>query len=89
MRFPRSRPGDRAIGRTAFDWRGLKREVQVLPDRLFLLQRCQTAIDVCPAGAARGLHATLARTGFAPIATLRCRRRVERLGTLEVWGPPT
>lgn len=82
------RPGDRAIGRTAFDWRGLRLEVQVLPYRLFLLQRFQDAMDACPTHAAQGLQATLARTGLAPLGTLSCRRRVERRGPLEVWGPP-
>lgn len=82
------RPGDRSIGRTAFDWRGLRLETQVLPYRFWLLQRFQDAVDACdgtPAG--EGLRATLDRAGLAPLVAARCRRRVERAGPLEVWGP--
>jgi glutathione S-transferase len=82
------RPGERAIGRTGVDWRGLRIEVAVMPYRLFLLQRFQDAAAAVEPAAAAPLHALLARTGLAPLLGLRCRRRVERHGHLEAWGPP-
>ena len=81
------RPGDRTIGRMAFDWRGLRLEVNALPYRLWLLQRFQDAADALAPPAAARLHALLARTGLQDLPGLRCRRRVERRGHLEVWGP--
>ena len=83
------RPGDRAIGRAAFDWRGLRLETQVLPYRFWLLQRFQDAVDACDGTAAgAGLRATLARAGLDGLVAARARRRVERRGPLEVWGEP-
>jgi glutathione S-transferase len=81
------RPGDRAIGRAGFDWRGLRLETQVLPYRILLLQRFQDAAAACDAASLAGLRATLARTGLEALLDARCRRRIERRGPLEVWGP--
>lgn len=82
------RPGDRTIGRMVFEWRGLRLESNALPYRLWLLQRFQDAVDALEPRAAAGLRALLGRTGLQDLLALRCRRRVERLGHLEVWGPP-
>jgi glutathione S-transferase len=82
------RPGDRSIGRMAFDWRGLRLESNALPYRLWLLQRFQDSVDALEPEPAQRLHALLARTGLQDLPRLRCRWRVERLGHLEVWGPP-
>ena len=82
------RPGDRAIGRVPVDWRGHRIEVTVLPYRLWLLQRFQDAVAALPAHAAADLRALLARTGLAPLPSLRCRRRVVRLGHVEAWSEP-
>ena len=80
------RAGDRAIGSADFEWRGLRLETVVMPYRLYLLQRFQDAADALDPAASAALSALLARTGLGALATLRCRRRVERRGHLEVWG---
>lgn len=82
-----ARPGDRSIGMTAFDWRGVPVTVAVMPYRIYLLQKVQAAMPA--AGADReALDALLARTGLSEIATLRTVRPVERQGQVEVWGAP-
>lgn len=81
------RPGDRSIGTVSFQWRGHPIEVAVLPYRLYMLQRAQDAAARLNAVQATLLQGLLARTGLAPLVALRCRRRVERQGHVEVWGP--
>lgn len=81
------RPGDRSIGRVGVAWRDHRIEVAVMPYRLWLLQRFQDAAAALGPTDAAGLHGLLARTGLASATTLRCRRRVERRGHVEVWGP--
>lgn len=81
------RPGDRSIGTVGFDWRGHPIQVGVLPYRLFMLQRVQDTAALLDADQAAALRALLARNGLGGLLDLRCRRRVERRGQLEVWGP--
>lgn len=81
------RPGERAIGRTRFAWRGMELEIAVMPYRLFMLQRVQDAAARLAPEDAQRLQALLSRCGLAPLLQLRSLRRVERRGHLEVWGP--
>lgn len=81
------RPGTRGIGMAEFDWRGHRITTAVMPYRFWLLQRIQDAADGAdPEGRAR-IAAVLASAGLSDLLTLRTRRRVERAGHLEVWGP--
>jgi glutathione S-transferase len=81
------RPGDRVIGKVTIAWRGLPMETLVMPYRIFMLQRVQDAADALDARQRQTLDALFARTGLASLLTLRCQRRLERQGHLEVWGP--
>jgi len=78
-----ARPGDRAIGKVALEWRGIPIEVGVLPYRLYLLQKVQDAVSA--AGDA-SVGTLLEATGLTPLLDLKAQRRVERKGRLEVWG---
>jgi hypothetical protein len=81
------RPGDRVIGQTTFDWRGVPITVNVMPYRLYLLQKVRDAIPAVGEPGHDAVMATLARAGLAEIATLTARRRVERRDQVEAWGP--
>ena len=81
------RPGDRVIGQTEFLWRGVPVTVNVMPYRLYLLQKVQDAIPAAGAAGHEAVMAMLDAAGLAEIATLRTRRRVERRDQMEVWGP--
>lgn len=81
------RPGDRVIGQAAFDWRGVPITVNVMPYRLFLLQKVQDAIPAAGEPGHEAVMALLHRTGLGELATLSVRRRVERRDQMEVWGP--
>jgi glutathione S-transferase len=81
------KPGDRNIGRTQFTWRGVTAEIMVLPYRLFMLQRVQDAAAKLDAAGTVRLRALLSGCGLLPLLDLQCRRRVERRGQVEVWGP--
>jgi hypothetical protein len=81
------RPGDRVIGQAAFDWRGVPITVNVMPYRLFLLQKVQGAIPAAGEPGHEAVLALLHRTGLGELATLSARRRVERRDQMEVWGP--
>jgi len=83
-----AKPGERAIGRATFAWRGGELTVVVMPYRLYLLQRVQDAIASAPAADRGRLDALLADAGLASLASLTTIRRVERRDHLEVWGPP-
>jgi glutathione S-transferase len=83
------RPGDRVIGQTAFDWRGVPITVNVMPYRLYLLQKVQDAIPAQGEAGCEAVIALLARTGLGDLATLKARRRVERRDQVEVWGAPS
>jgi glutathione S-transferase len=81
------RPGDRVIGQVAFDWRGVPITVNVMPYRLYLLQKVQDAIPAAGEPGHDAVMVMLDGAGLAEIATLRTRRRVERREQVEVWGP--
>lgn len=82
-----ARPGDRAIGMTRFDWRGIPVAVAVMPYRIWLLQKVQAALP--PEGPARArVEALFARTGLSELLSLRTTRPVERRDQVEVWGEP-
>ncbi|WP_374471667.1 glutathione S-transferase C-terminal domain-containing protein [Phenylobacterium sp.] len=80
------RPQDRVIGQTSFTWRGLRMQVNVLPYRLYLLQKVQDAFDAAQPHARDAITVLLAETGLSELLTLRTTRRIERRGHLEVWG---
>jgi glutathione S-transferase len=77
---------DRRIGEAAFDWRGHRMRVSVMPYRLYLLQKVQDIADHAAPGAASGMMALLAETGLQELLTLRTSRRILRRNHLEVWG---
>ncbi|MFD1190114.1 glutathione S-transferase N-terminal domain-containing protein [Phenylobacterium conjunctum] len=80
------RPGQRVIGFTEFDWRGVKLTVGVFPYRVWLLQKVQDAFDaMAPADQARAA-ALMAETGLSRMVELKPVRRVERADNREVWG---
>lgn len=81
------RPQDRAIGQVSFDWRGVRITAAVMPYRLYLLQKVQDVVDAVEGADREAMQALLDETGLSPLLTLRPRRRVERQGHLEVWGP--
>jgi glutathione S-transferase len=80
------RPQDRVIGQTTFTWRGLALRVNVLPYRIYLLQKVQAVIDGADPTERRAIDAFLEETGLSALSNLRTTRRVERQGYLEVWG---
>jgi Glutathione S-transferase, C-terminal domain len=77
---------DRRIGEAAFDWRGHRMRVSVMPYRLYLLQKVQDIADHAAPGAASGMMALMAETGLQELLTLRTSRRILRRNHLEVWG---
>ncbi len=80
------RPGQRVIGFTDVDWRGVKLTVGVFPYRVWLLQKVQDAFDaMAPADQARAA-ALMAETGLSRMVELKPVRRVERADNREVWG---
>lgn len=81
------RPQDRGIGQVSFDWRGVRITAAVMPYRLYLLQKVQDVVDAAEGADRAAMQALLDETGLSPLLTLRPRRRVERQGHLEVWGP--
>lgn len=81
------RPGDRAIGRVSFPWRGVEMTVGVLPYRIWLLQRVQDVFAKADGAGQAAIQTLLAEVGLARLLDLKTSRRVERLGNLEVWGP--
>lgn len=81
------RASDRSIGMVDLVWRGQPIKVQVLPYRLYLLQKVQDVFDGADAGGKAKIEGLLGETGLAPLVTLRTHRRVERAKHLEVWGP--
>lgn len=83
------RPQDRVIGQAGFTWRGLPMQVNVLPYRLYLLQKVQAVVDEAAPAARADQEALLAETGLSRLLALRTSRRVERRDHLEVWGPTT
>jgi hypothetical protein len=80
------KPGDRVLGSTAFEWRGLKLETAVMPYRIYLLQRIQAAATAAPALERAAIDSLLARTGLSELLSLKTTRRVERHNNLEIWG---
>lgn len=80
------RPQDRVIGQAAFTWRGVPVTVNVMPYRLYLLQKVQDVADAAEPAARRAMDALLDETGLAPLLALRASRRVERRDHLEVWA---
>jgi len=80
------RPGQRVIGTTTFDWRGVELTVGVFPYRLYLLQQVQDAFDRLAADDRSRARGLLERTGLSDLVDLRTSRRVERRDNREVWG---
>jgi glutathione S-transferase len=79
-------PGERVMGRAAFQWRGVPVEVAVMPYRIYLLQKIQDAVAGMNAQGRAAAEALLDQTGLSELLTLTTTRRVERKGHVEVWG---
>jgi len=77
---------ERRIGEVAFDWRGHRITVGVMPYRLYLLQKIQDVARQATPQAQEGMRALLAETGLTDLLTLQTSRRIERRNHLEVWG---
>lgn len=82
------RPQDRAIGQTTFAWRGHELRVNVVPYRLYLLQKVQAVFDEAEPSGRQAMRSLLEETGLARLLDLRTSRRVERKDNLEVWSAP-
>lgn len=80
------RTQDRVIGQTTFAWRGHELRVNVMPYRVYLLQKVQAVVDEAAPPARAAMRALLDETGLSRLLDLRVARRVERRGQLEVWG---
>lgn len=76
-------------GRATFAWRGIELTTGVMPYRFWLMQKLHD--DLASAGAVAQAHTreVFAAAGIESLLDLRTRRRVERMGHLEVWGPMT
>lgn len=82
------RPQDRVIGQTTFTWRGHELRVNVMPYRVYLLQKIQAVFDEAEPSARQAIQRLLEETGLTPLLDLRVSRRVERKDHLEVWSAP-
>ncbi|MBO6693540.1 glutathione S-transferase C-terminal domain-containing protein [Parvibaculum sp.] len=80
------RAQDRRIGEVAFDWRGHRIVVGVMPYRIYLLQKVQDVVGRASPAEQADMRALLEETGLADLLALRTTRRVERRNHLEVWG---
>lgn len=81
------RPHERVLGMTAFPWRGRQLHIAIMPYRLYLLQHIQDAAARAGPEERARIEGILAATGLSPLLTLKTHRRVERVNSLEVWGP--
>lgn len=80
------KPSRRAIGQVSFAWRGREMTTRVLPYRLVLLQRLQTAVlERSPADQAR-IRRLFAECNLVRLLDLCPRRSVRRQNNHEVWG---
>jgi len=79
-------PGDRVIGQASFLWRGHSVRVNVLPYRIYLLQRLQDHYDAASRDHRGSMDDLLSATGLTALTRLRPRLRVRRQDFLEVWG---
>lgn len=84
--MPRSQ--DRVIGQVDFVWRGHLIRANVLPYRLYLLQKVQAVHDAATDDEQALMQALLEETGLSPQLSLRTSRPIERREHLEVWGSP-
>jgi len=82
------RPGDRSLGMMRFSWRGVDLQVGVASYRFWLLQRVQGVYERADPPGKTAIAGLLAEVGLERLLTLKTRRRVERAGQVEVWGPP-
>ena len=81
------RPHERVLGMTAMPWRGRQLHIAIMPYRLYLLQHIQDAASQAEPEERAHIEAILAATGLSALLTLKTHRRVQRLNSLEVWGP--
>ncbi len=85
-------PADRGLtggrdGVATFDWRGQRLTTVVMPYRFWLMQRLHDAVALASSDEQAVVRQVFDRCGLEPLLDLRTLRRVERAGTLEVWGP--
>ena len=77
------------LGLAPFTWHGAEIETAVIPYRLFLLQRTQTAAMPQSASDRSRIRRLFAQTGLGALLDMQLRRSVERSGNQEVWGALT
>ncbi len=80
------RPQDRVIGQAAFTWRGAPITVNVMPYRIYLLQKVQDLLDQAAPAERAAMDELLEQTGLSGLSTLRVTRRIVRRDHLEVWA---
>jgi glutathione S-transferase len=80
------KPSRRTIGNVSFQWRGQEMTTNVLPYRLFLIQRLQAAVAGFNESEQAEISALFEQCGLSDLLTLKARRRVERRDNHEVWG---
>lgn len=81
-----TRPERRAVGRMRFVYRGREIETAAVPYTLYMLQRVTDAFAALSAADKAAVTALFDAAGLAGILTLTARRRVARVGHIEVWG---
>jgi hypothetical protein len=80
------KPSRRTIGNVTFGWRGEEMTTSVLPYRLFLIQRLQTAVAERSESERVEIEALFNQCGLGNLLTLKARRSVVRQDNCEIWG---
>lgn len=80
------KPGQRMVGLSPLNWRGLSLNIGVFPYRIWLLQRVQDAFEALDDADRASVQAMLDDAGLGALLTLKPKRRVARKDHREVWG---
>ena len=73
-------------GVATFPWRGIELTTGVMPYRFWLMQRLHDDLTEADAGDQERARSVFRAAGLEAMLDLRTSRRVERRGSLEVWG---
>jgi glutathione S-transferase len=79
-------PHRRRLGVVTVPLHGLQVDISVVPYRLFMLQRLQSAFAACEPDAQAAVRQLMRESGLEQLLDARARRRVERRENREVWG---
>ncbi|MCP3935500.1 MAG: glutathione S-transferase family protein [Actinomycetia bacterium] len=74
-------------GAATFEWRGQQLTTGVMPYRFWLMQRLHDDLADADDTTRDKVHEVFRSANLEDMLDLRTIRRVERAGTLEVWGP--